>query len=187
MRLAALACASLLACGTKRSDFDPHEAGPGESGLVAPRGDGLIPIGPIDLTHGSGHGAVRVRRWTAVPQSEPTVILRSPIVTGPLEREVVRRSVHRRISDLKYCYGQSLVPNLAGVVEVQFTIAATGKVIKAHVQDSTIGTRTVETCIVRAVERWEFPTPAGGGTVSVSYAFALGPDFDREPPNSIRK
>ena len=38
-----------------------------------------------------------------------------------------------------------------------------------------LGVASVESCMVEAVRRWEFPQPAGGGLVSVSYPFQLAP------------
>ena len=43
----------------------------------------------------------------------------------------------------------------------------------AVVQKSTMNNRNVETCIAKAVRRWLFPKPKGGGIVIVSYPFVL--------------
>jgi outer membrane biosynthesis protein TonB len=58
-------------------------------------------------------------------------------------------------------------------VTIQFTIAHTGIVAVSKVQKSTMGSPPVETCIARAVRRWKFPKPKGGGIVIVSYPFVL--------------
>src|SRR6476619_3930209 len=59
---------------------------------------------------------------------------------------------------------------------VQSTIAASGVVIAAVIQNSTLGNAQVENCTVQAVRRWEFPKPLGGGIVIVAYPFVLTPN-----------
>lgn len=39
--------------------------------------------------------------------------------------------------------------------------------------ESSLGSTTVEECVARAVARWQFPQPDGGGYVVVSYPFLL--------------
>jgi hypothetical protein len=41
------------------------------------------------------------------------------------------------------------------------------------VADSSLRNEAVESCIVRAVRRWTFPAPDGGGVVVVNYPFLL--------------
>jgi hypothetical protein len=41
------------------------------------------------------------------------------------------------------------------------------------VAGSSLGNRSVETCIAGAVRRWSFPAPDGGGIVIVNYPFML--------------
>jgi TonB family protein len=98
-------------------------------------------------------------------------------VTGSLDREIVRRTIRRHINEVKFCYEQELVAHrdLGGRVTVHFTIAGTGQVLAAVLQSSTLGNPRVESCMVQAVRRWEFPRPVGGGLVMVSYPFMLTP------------
>jgi outer membrane biosynthesis protein TonB len=58
-------------------------------------------------------------------------------------------------------------------VTINFVIAGTGKVASAVVQESTIDNPTVANCIAKAVKRWKFPKPRGGGNVIVTYPFNL--------------
>ena len=68
---------------------------------------------------------------------------------------------------------------MSGRVTVQFTIGASGQVLASVLQNSTVASARVESCIVQAVRRWEFPKPLGGGLVIVSYPFVLAPNgFD---------
>ena len=45
----------------------------------------------------------------------------------------------------------------------------------AALQSSTLNEPSVESCIVAAIRGWQFPAPAGGGPVIVSYPFLLTP------------
>ena len=96
-------------------------------------------------------------------------------VRGALDKEIIRRIIRRNINKIKYCYQKELDANkdLNGRVVVQFTISPTGAVVVSKVQSSTLGNRSVETCIAAAVRRFLFPKPKGGGIVIVAYPFVL--------------
>jgi TonB family protein len=74
---------------------------------------------------------------------------------------------------VKYCYDKELVrkTGLEGRVSVQFIIAANGQVINSFMNSTTMNNVNVEKCVIDAVKRWQFPSPAGGGIVIVSYPF----------------
>ena len=135
---------------------------------------GLGRLGTIGKGGGSGYGARRARA--------PEVKLSEITVRGALDKEIIRRIIRRHSNEVKYCYEQELVshPNLGGRAVVQFTIAPTGQVLASVLQSSTLGNSRVESCVVQAVKRWEFPKPEGGGLVIVSYPFNLAPG-DRVP------
>jgi TonB family protein len=56
---------------------------------------------------------------------------------------------------------------------MSFVIGADGSVGSVAVKDSSIGSKAVETCVTKAVERLIFPKPVGGGVVAVSYPFTF--------------
>jgi TonB family protein len=96
-------------------------------------------------------------------------------VRGSLSKEVIRRVVHRHINEVKFCYEQQLNarPDLQGRVTTKFVISPTGSVQSAMVDSTSLRNEAVESCIVRAVRRWTFPAPDGGGVVVVNYPFLL--------------
>ena len=98
-------------------------------------------------------------------------------VNGALDKEIIRRTVRRHLNEVKYCYEQSLVsrPSLSGRIVVQFAIAPTGRVLSSVVQSSSLGVAAVDSCVVNAVKRWEFPQPDRGGLAVVSYPFSFSP------------
>jgi len=50
----------------------------------------------------------------------------------------------------------------------------------SKVASSTMGNSQVEDCIAKAVRRWTFPSPEGGGVVIVTYPFVLAPAGEEE-------
>lgn len=99
-------------------------------------------------------------------------------VKGSLDKAIIRRIVRAHINEVRHCYNQGLAedPALGGRVNVQFTISPTGKVPVAVVASSTLDHDATETCIAKAVKRWKFPKPQGGGNVVVTYPFVLQPN-----------
>ena len=94
-----------------------------------------------------------------------------------LSRSVADGELRAHINEVRLCYNQGLVrdPELSGKVSIQFTIGASGSVASATVADSTLSDENVANCIAKAVKRWTFPKPTGGGVVAVTYPFVLEP------------
>ena len=126
--------------------------------------------GPGD---GPGYGANKGGLVARRKPITPDVLIGGSTVRGSLDKEIIRRIVRRNINQVRYCYQQGLAarPSLEGRAVVQFTIAPTGQVLASVLQSSTLNAVTVESCVVNAVKRWEFPKPTGGGLVIVSYPF----------------
>ena len=120
--------------------------------------------------YGRGAGGFRGRAG-GVPQ----VRSGGAEVRGSLSKEVIRRVVRRHINEVKFCYEQQLNarPDLQGRVTTKFVISPTGSVQSAMIGSSSLRNEAVESCIVRAVRRWTFPAPDGGGVVVVNYPFLL--------------
>ncbi len=117
---------------------------------------------------GSGFGG-RGKRAPKVRQAKAKV-------SGALSSDVIRRIIRAHLNEVRFCYEQGLQldPNLEGRLVVRFTIDAKGRVAEAEISTS-VGDKTVDRCVARAVKRWKFPSPAGGGLVQVLYPFELLP------------
>jgi TonB family protein len=96
-------------------------------------------------------------------------------VVGGLSREVINRVIQKHYNEIKYCYEKELTkdPGLYGKVTVLFVIDGAGRVGDALVQQTTMSSEPVETCMVNHVRRWMFPAPQGGGTVQVTYPYVF--------------
>jgi len=147
-------------------------------------GEGTIGLGNVGLIGkgggggtGSGYGRGSGSGFGGRGKRVPQVRQAKADVRGALDKDIIRRVVRAHINEVRYCYNQGLVrdPNLNGRVAVQFTIGPTGAVPVAVVQSSSIKDQNVANCVAKAVKRWKFPKPQGGGNVVVTYPFVLSP------------
>jgi TonB family protein len=145
-----------------------------ELGLVAGNGDVRIP---------NGKGPGGWGPWKAPPKHLRDHNADAPekmkIVSGETSgypKELIRREIKKHINEVRHCYSKELQakPELQGRVMINFTIASTGKVVVARVQQTTLGDAEVESCIAQAFYRWSFPKPPEG-IVVVSYPFIFHP------------
>ncbi len=145
-------------------------------------GEGTIGLGNVGTIGkgggggtGSGYGRGSGAGFGGRGARVPRVRQAKATVQGGLDKDIIRRVVRAHINEVRYCYNQGLVrdPNLKGRVAVQFTIGPSGSVPAAVVQESSIKDQNVGQCIAKAVKRWKFPKPDGGGNVVVTYPFVL--------------
>lgn len=113
----------------------------------------------------------------STPSSAPmTPMVRAapPTVTGALSPEAIRRVVLRNIGQVRFCYEQGVArqPNLQGLVNIQFVIAANGSVSVSSVANTTLSDPATAACVANAVRRWTFPSPEQG-TVRVLFPFNM--------------
>lgn len=94
-------------------------------------------------------------------------------VEGGLDKDVIARYIKTQLGQIRYCYERQLSasPDLYGKVLVKFTIGTTGAVTTQTIGATSLNNAMVEGCILRRVAGWQFPTPAGGTQVIVSYPF----------------
>jgi len=146
-------------------------------------GEGTIGLGNLGTIgkggdHGNGSGYGRGAGSLGGKRArQPDVIPGVATVRGSLDKEIIRRIIRRHINEVRFCYEQQLAAHreLAGRMVVQFNIAPSGQVLSSVMQSSTLSNVRVESCTLLAVRRWEFPKPAGGGLVNVSYPFVFTP------------
>ncbi|MGM0556875.1 MAG: AgmX/PglI C-terminal domain-containing protein [Myxococcota bacterium] len=145
-------------------------------GGVSERGIGMANVGTAGRGgggrggsgYGKGAGDLGDRK-SKIPQVVPG----KPLVTGSLDKEIIRRVIRKHRREIKFCYEQELQKNkaLTGQVTMNFTISATGNVIAAKTKKSSLNNTAVESCMASKIRRWVFPEPKGGGIVIVNYPF----------------
>lgn len=160
--------ASLVLCFAPVDVEETADTGEGTIGLG---NVGLI--GKADVGTGFSYGTVTGSRSGKVP----SVRQAAAEVKGSLDKDIIRRIVRAHINEVRYCYNQGLLkdPTLSGRVKITFTIGSAGSVTDATLDESTVSDATVGTCIAKAIKRWKFPKPDGGGNVVVTYPFLLEP------------
>ena len=100
-----------------------------------------------------------------------------PWVRGSDQPERYYQVIGSHLAQVRSCYekGLSADANLRGRVSVQFVVGVNGRVAKIGLQESTLGNPPVETCLMQAIQAWQFPVPEGGGIVVVGYPFHFQP------------
>jgi TonB family protein len=142
-----------------------NTVGYGERARIGTVGDGV---------DGSRHYGMAVGSLTRPKRVlVPEVIPGRADVRGSLDKEIIRRIVRLHMNEVKYCYEQELTTHagLGGRISVQFAIGLNGQVFSSVLQSSSMGNPRVESCVVNAVRRWDFPKPQGGGMAIVVYPF----------------
>lgn len=91
---------------------------------------------------------------------------------------LIHESIRRHAPAIRRCYDDALarVPTLAGTLTVRFSLSGTGavsNVVRAPESRGDIHEPGLEGCIVKEVEQWVFPLPAGSGATNVTYGFTL--------------
>jgi Ca-activated chloride channel family protein len=179
-----------IPAGTTYEGFGEGAYGVGGLGLVGTgrggggTGSGTIGIGNTGLIgkgggggSGSGYGRGGGEGFGGRGARVPQVRQAAPTVTGSLDKDIIRRIVRAHINEVRSCYNAALAndPNLAGNVTIEMTIGADGKLSTSLVTGNTTKDEPLAQCIAKAAQKWTFPKPAGGGTVTVSYPFVLSP------------
>jgi len=92
---------------------------------------------------------------------------------GGLDRGEVQRVLSRAMSRFRFCYERQLTttPNLEGKLATLFTIGGSGDVVQASVVEGMDA--NVDRCVVQVLRSLRFPTPKGGGVVTVTYPFVF--------------
>jgi TonB family protein len=146
-------------------------------------GENSIGVGNVNTAGrggGGGNGSDYgrgVSRYGERESKAPQVIPGQPIISGSLDKEIIRRIIRQHRAEYQYCYEKQLNSkrDLNGKITVKFTISGNGSVIAATVVESTMGDAEVESCVLGHIRRWVFPEPKGGGLVEATYPFVFKP------------
>ncbi len=91
-------------------------------------------------------------------------------VVGSLTKDQIQKVISAYMGQIEYCYERELQkePHLRGKILVNFVIGLSGSVTSATVQNSTMGSPVVESCVTGVFRRMPFPSP-GAGIVEATY------------------
>ena len=150
--------------------------GMGTRGSGAGGGGNALGIGGLGTKgSGSGRGGYGSIDLGGRGKDETVFVPGRTTVVGGLSREVINRVIQKHYNEIKYCYEKELThdPGLYGKITVLFVIDGSGHVGDALVQQTTMSSEPVESCMLNHVKRWTFPAPQGGGTVQVTYPYVF--------------
>lgn len=96
-------------------------------------------------------------------------------VEGGLDRDQIIAVINRNKGQIIYCYEKGLQaqPRIGGRVAVDFVIGPSGRITRAKVAQSSLGSSSVENCMIARMKTWQFPRPVGNVNVDVLYPFEL--------------
>jgi len=85
-------------------------------------------------------------------------------VLGSMPRELIRRALFTRSSELDKCDARARKrkPHLSGTVKVKFVINSIGIVANATIAESTVRDPRLERCVARQIRKLKFPSTCGG-------------------------
>lgn len=142
--------------------------------------------------HGSfgviGHGSYGVGgaqgSASGIRVVAPQVRIGGAVVTGSLDKDIIRRHVRRKLPAIRYCYEKALVsdPALAGTLVAEFSITPEG--ITDSIEVTGMDDGALRACVTSLVEYLKFPKVAGTGLVRVRYPFELRPAEPGRPSES---
>lgn len=125
---------------------------------------------------GSASGKVESSKGTSgLVQSKKVYVAGMPfreVILGSIDRNDIMRILLENVPQFRYCYQRALDTSnqaVAGVMIMEFTIGARGNVVNANSKsvDSKLP-RSVTSCVISHLRTIRFPSPKGGGQVSVT-------------------
>ena len=94
-----------------------------------------------------------------------------------LNADSVRMVVRHHLPQVRACYDRALKQkaDLAGIVEIRFTISEQGQATSSSVYRNTTGHEGLGKCLAVIIRRWRYPRPVGGAVEFVyPFVFSTG-------------
>jgi outer membrane biosynthesis protein TonB len=95
-------------------------------------------------------------------------------IESPTKKEI-NQVVRSHMKEIRSCYREAKKqdPHLEGKLVLNWTIGENGKVIQAHIGQSSIVVPDLETCTLTKLQSWTFPAPMGKKTANASFPFVF--------------
>lgn len=141
-----------------------------------PRGEETGSVAGIGALGTSGGGQVALAAKADAKVVAKVQDLAPEVESAEVDREAIARYVKARLKAIQGCYEKELKrnPSLRGKVSVRFTITPSGRPGEIEIEENTVGSDAVASCISSRIRAWVFPfTPAQD--VPVVYPFVFAP------------
>jgi len=141
-----------------------------------PRGGGSGKVAGIGDLNTSGGGNVSLGNKGDVKVVGQVKDSAPEVDSADVDRNALARYVKARLRSIQNCYEKELKrnPSLKGKVVVRFTINSQGRVREIDVEENTVGSEAVGSCIKALIRTWSFPFKPSDD-VPVAYPFVFSP------------
>ncbi len=132
------------------------------------RGGGRVGTGLGALGKGGGIIGGKARVSIQAGGGEETVMM------GAIDKAAVEAALLAHKDEFRLCYEREInseTPGLSGRVSTTFVIGPRGRVTRTGIRSSSLENVNVERCILKVIQRIQFPIPRGAGIVQVNYPF----------------
>ena len=145
-------------------------------GANGPRGGGTGKVAGIGDLGTSGGGNVDLGSKKEVEISGRVTASTPEVESSEVDREALARYIKTRLKAIQGCYEKELKrnPSLKGKVMVRFNILPSGRTGEVEIEENTLGSDAVASCIRTAVRGWTFPFKPDD-EVPVAYPFVFTP------------
>jgi hypothetical protein len=94
---------------------------------------------------------------------------------GSVSKAAIRDVIDSHIGEVRSCYERTVLAyaNRSARVVVKFALNSAGGVFAIQVLAGDSPLHNLHCCMLRAIARWQFPAPDGGGIVIVTYPFVF--------------
>lgn len=140
-----------------------------------PRGGGTGTVTGIGELGTQGGGKVDLGTKKEVEVKGRVQESAPEVDSSDVDRDALARYVRARKGAIQSCYEKELKrnPNLKGKVVVRFSILPSGRVGDFEIDENTLGSEAVASCIRAAIRGWVFPfKPDDAATVSYPFVFS---------------
>ncbi len=172
----------VLGAGGKDSDIAGALAGAGGIGIAGAdsvgagghKGGGSGKAADIGSLGTAGGGKVGLGRKSETHISASVSSGETEVESSTIDRDAVSRFVKARLRSIQNCYEKQLKlnPTLKGKLAVRITIATTGRVGDVELDEDTLHSDEVVSCIKSQIRFWHFPfTPDSDTAVQFSWNF----------------
>lgn len=164
--------------GTYTAAVWAHSGAFATTGRMTAVGDSSAPAEVMGLIGARGTQADLLATGTVNKgEGGTTTIGSDAVIVGTLDKADIEAVIKRNMNQLRYCYQRELTrdASLSGKITVKFVIAKDGTVSSATTRSTTMANKAVEDCLNGRFLKFQFPEPAGGGIVIVSYPFVFSP------------
>lgn len=131
-----------------------------------------VTLGDLAESRPSNRPGKRGIRGGPGDDSQPAP-LAATAIGSKMSEEDVRKVAEANADAIGSCY-LSESGSEALRLDVRLTVGSTGQVLEASVEAED-ASEAMKECVVKAVGKWEFPPPKGGGVVKLRYPFTLEP------------